>query len=141
MKYASTKEFKKSLGELVRKGGRNKDAADVYSKVLGDWANSPNLDPIVTKLNRTKSKETRLEHCEKFVILERYRLITQRISDSRIMFFIGNHDESEKWLNRSRKETVHIDNVGKLFVVERSNEVKQDNYVNKIFNSRKLRGI
>jgi len=130
MKYGKTREFNKQLKLLYRLGGRNKDAVDVFHKVLGEWTNDPNADPIGKLLPRTNNKEKRLNYCEKFKIQESYRLITQRISDTRIMCFIGNHDASEKWLDRSRKEVIHVDENGQLSTLEITTKVEKENYNN-----------
>ena len=127
MKYARTLEFKKQSQFLYRQGGRNKDAVDELHKVLGLWAQDPSQDPIGQLLQRTKTKEDRLNNCEKFVILERYRLITQRVGNLRTMRFIANHDGSENWLNRSSKEDITVDENGVLHTVKISNIVDINN--------------
>ena len=68
MKYGKTREFNKQLKLLYRQGGRNKDAVEVFHKVLGEWTNDPNADPIGKLLPRTNNKEKRLNYCEKFKI-------------------------------------------------------------------------
>ena len=130
MKYAVTNEFRKQLKFLYRQGGRNKDAVDEYHKVCGEWMNDPKKDPIGTLLQRTKTKEKRLNDCEKFSILERYRLITQRVADSRMMRFIGNHDASENWLNRSSKEVITVNKNGALNTVRITDKFDKENYNN-----------
>ena len=71
MKYAVTDEFRKQLKFLYRQRGRNKDAVDEYHKVCGKWMNDPKKDPIGTLLQRTKTKEKRLNDCEKFVFFHK----------------------------------------------------------------------
>ena len=127
MKYAVTGEFRKQLQLLYRQGGRNKDAVDEWHKILGLWTQDPSKDPIAQILQRTKTKENRLNNCEKFAVLGRYRLITQRVGNLRTMRFIANHDGSENWLNRSSKENITVDENGVLHTVKISNIVEINN--------------
>ena len=60
MKYAATVEFRKQIKLLYQQGGRNKDAVDEYHKVCGKWMNDPKKDPIGKLLQRTKTKEKRI---------------------------------------------------------------------------------
>ena len=126
-KEISKDEFKKQLQLLYRQGGRNKDAVDEWHKILGLWTQDPSKDPIAQILQRTKTKEKRLNDCEKFSILERYRLITQRVADSRMMRFIGNHDASENWLNRSSKEVITVNKNGALNTVSITDKFDKEN--------------
>ena len=109
MDYIFTKQFKKFEAKLFNQGGINKNVVDEFHSMLGKHSGGFEDDPIAKYLRRTKNKETRLKDCEKFVLRESYRLITQKQSNKRTMCFIGNHDTSEKFLNQSRKQELFID--------------------------------
>jgi len=128
MDYIVTKPFKKILSKLYNQGGINKKVVDEFHSMLGKHAQAFEDDPMAKYLQRTMHNETRLKNCEKFKIQGSFRLITQKQSNMRIMCFIGNHDASENFLNRSRKREIFIDKDDQLNSVNVTENI--ENYDN-----------
>ena len=61
---------------------------------------------------------------QKFKIQESYRLVTTFNNGIRHLCFLGNHDETEKYLDRSRKTKLYVDEDNRLTSLKKINSVK-----------------
>lgn len=99
MKYGMFPDFLPSARNLRAKGGKPRQAAEraLSVKALTDSGDDP-----FTGLKRTKHGETRIKNCVKYDLPEFFRLITIQTKGICVFCFVGDHDDSEKWLNRNR---------------------------------------
>ena len=116
MKYKEYKEYKdlrSSLRDLANKGGKYKKAADKVFALLAK-SQSNNYD-ISTEFKVTNNGEQRINKCIKYALNDNARLVTIQDRCIILLCFAGNHDDTDKWINK-HKGAVFSDNDGKLIL-------------------------
>src|SRR5262245_39377249 len=99
MKYKYYKDFLPSLRKLYQAGGPNQGAAETVQMILGRIGLEQNpFHGIPT----TKHGESRIVSCIKYDLNGRCRLITIQENDLCVFCFVGNHDDSDRWLKRNK---------------------------------------
>ena len=88
--------------------------------LIADYHEGISTDPIKDVLPMTKHGESRLKNCEKFKIQESYRLVTTFNNGIRHLCFLGNHDATEKFLERSRQTELYVDEENRLTSLKKS---------------------
>ena len=73
--------------------------ADSYDEVEGAFST----------LNVTNHGESRIQHCVKYDLGKGYRLVTIKHKGIVSLEFVGNHDETDKWLDRNSGKTLITD--------------------------------
>lgn len=121
MRYEIYKDFKLSLQELYQKGGRNQKAAEKAKQVVGDM--QMNVDPF-KGLKTTHHGENRIKHCIKFDLTGFCRLITIRDNGVWTLCYVGNHEDSDNWLERNRSLTLIVNSKNELTTVRKSIDIK-----------------
>jgi len=94
--YAA-KPFFKSLQKLRDKGGRSREAFKEAYAALKLWQIEE--DP---KLRLTRHGETRIAHAVKYDLEGFHRLVAIEHEGTRILLFVGSHDEVDRWLDKYR---------------------------------------
>jgi len=98
-----TKEFLKALRAMKLAGGRKSKAAD---QVLAMRSSVGLFENPFQSLRKTKNGESRIAGCVKYDLQEFCRLVT--IAGNRCIFllYVGDHEESDTWLDRHRGLTI-----------------------------------
>lgn len=102
--YFETKEFTRSLQEVFLRGGHNRKKHDKVRVVLGSLSNS---NPFAT-LSVTNNGETRIKHCVKYDLGDGWRLVTQKTDKACTFLFMGDHDDTDRWLDAHRGEDIGV---------------------------------
>lgn len=106
MEIFDTAEYRKSLVELRRRGGRYQKAAEKAIVMHDDLRD----DGLRAKLPVTNHGETRIEKAVKYDLGgNNCRLITVQDSKCIFLLFAGTKEESEAWLDRKKGMIVCID--------------------------------
>ena len=85
---------------LYRRGGPYRSAAEKVLALI-ELVSSGHENPL-SAYKTTNHGEDRINHCIKYDITGRCRLITVQTKKKVILLFVGSHDETEKWLNSHR---------------------------------------
>src|SRR6478736_5763650 len=100
MKYIHSKEFARMISKLNMRGGQYQNAARQVRDVLGLISiNSPN--PF-SRLSMTNHGEKRIKHCWKYDLPAFCRLITVQTDNLCFLLFVGDHDQSDEWVDKNR---------------------------------------
>jgi superfamily I DNA/RNA helicase len=95
--WDSKGEYRKNLEQFLRYGGAHSVAArkacEIETKLrLGMDVGSQTTD----------HGETRIKNCSKYDLGNGYRLVTVQQADVIVFVFIGDHDSTQRWLDRHR---------------------------------------
>jgi superfamily I DNA/RNA helicase len=101
--------FLKSLKEMRRSGGPKQQAADQVAQIIGDFTlNGSTLAKL------TNWGESRIPHCVKYDLRGACRLVTVQ-NDGCIWFlFVGDHEETDRWIEAHPGLTVAADRRKKI---------------------------
>ena len=111
---------------LSRLNRQNQIGRAVSTKVYELWNelleanNYDEVEAAFANLNVTNHGESRIQHCVKYDLGKGYRLVTIKHAGVVSLEFVGNHDQTDKWLNR---------NSGKILVTDGST-LKSVNRIN-----------
>ena len=100
IKYLEYRDFKHSLNTLYRQGGEPKRKADAVWDILNKIRDGHD-DPFAD-IKETNFGESRIKHAVKYDMNDGYRLITIKDKKQVLFCFVGNHDNSQKWLDRNK---------------------------------------
>lgn len=100
MQYFTEKDFYKSLRKANLSGGPAQRCARKIKEILGGI--SLGDDNPFRNFSTTNNGETRLKNCIKYKLDDNYRLVTQVQGDVTLILFFGNHDETDKYLNKNK---------------------------------------
>jgi len=104
VEYLQTKDFEKALQLAFLRGGMAQKRAAKVKQVLGSLGD-PN--PF-TSIPVTNHGETRIKHCVKYDLGDGWRLVTIHDSGRCVFLFVGDHDDTDRWLDSHRGETISI---------------------------------
>lgn len=91
------------VAELRRSGKKGELAVMQFEKIVGLLRlRGPEAMELLVK--RTKHGEWRIRNCIKYDLGSGYRLITICIEDRLYIPFLGDHDESDLWLERHKND-------------------------------------
>ncbi|MDA9791141.1 UvrD-helicase domain-containing protein [Schleiferiaceae bacterium] len=102
MRVIKSSDLMMILSKLNR---QNQIGRSVSTKVYELWnelveANSfEDVEVAFGRLNVTNHGETRIQHCVKYDLGKGYRLVTIKHKGVVSLEFVGNHDDTDKWLN------------------------------------------
>ncbi|MDU8631353.1 UvrD-helicase domain-containing protein [Pseudomonas syringae group sp. 243L2] len=99
IRYVEHKDFRANIQKMVKAGGSSQKAAVLVQAMFGRI--SFGQDPF-EGLQVTNNGETRIDKCVKYDLAGRARLIT--VQDEKVVFFLflGNHEDTDKWLDRHK---------------------------------------
>jgi len=122
MQVYEYKEFRASLAKLRRRGGAHQRAAERAMVIMDDLKGGPE---VLAKLPVTNHGESRVKKAVKYDLAGACRLVT--IQDSGFVFlcFVGDHEESDRWLEKNRGLTVRVDSGCKPLVTFESIDISQ----------------
>lgn len=117
VRYVEHKDFRQNIQKMTKIGGANQKAASLVQSIFGRIHLGE--DPFLG-LQVTNNGETRIEKCVKYDLPGRSRLIT--VQDEKIVFFLyfGNHEESDKWLDRHKDVKFSVDSSNEVNLVPAS---------------------
>jgi hypothetical protein len=93
------KDFRKSLNDLWKHGGRHQKAADRINAFIGRLGSGE--DPF-HGFTETKSGESRIPNCIKYDLNDHCRLVTVQTDGCCILLFAGSHEVANKWVASHR---------------------------------------
>jgi hypothetical protein len=123
MKYILSEDFMASLRDLTHKGGQYQKAAEAIYAIVGK-INSNDEKPF-KGVRTTKRGEGRIKHCVKYDLQKGSRLITVVNSGVTCLYFAGDHDACEKWIEINRGATITLDSEMQLAPVHTSRDLKE----------------
>ena len=98
--YYQTKDFQRALKTALLQGGKSQKKQARVRQVLGSLDQA---DPFTT-LSVTNHGETRLRNCVKYDLGDGWRLVTRQTERTCGFLFIGDHEDTERWLESHRGE-------------------------------------
>lgn len=99
-----TKDFDRRLRALARKSGEGERVHRQVVAALHDWSNGR-----APALSVTHHGESRVPHVVKYDLQGHYRLVVYEHEGARIPLFVGDHDDTDRWLNNNRGRDFTID--------------------------------
>lgn len=93
----NSKDFMKSLRQIGQRGALGFDVVGKVQYAIGCWKKGE--DP---QLQLTHFGESRIPHVVKYDLPGRFRLVSYEHAGKRILLYIGNHEEAERWLESHR---------------------------------------
>lgn len=99
IRFVEHKDFRANIQKMVKAGGSSQKAAVLVQAMFGRI--SMGLDPF-EGLQVTNNGETRIDKCVKYDLAGRARLVT--VQEDKVVFFLflGNHEDTDKWLDRHK---------------------------------------
>jgi hypothetical protein len=104
--YFDNASFVKSLKGAFLLGGVPKKRYDKVRKVL---ENLTCEDPF-KGLSVTNNRESRIKNCVKYDLGDGWRLVTQQADKTCVFLFMGDHDDTDRWLDGHKGETFGVQN-------------------------------
>lgn len=104
--YFTTKTFDRALHDAFLSGGQPQKKHHRVKIVLGSLMDE---DPFIT-LKATNHGETRIENCVKYDLGDAWRLVTSQNNRTCTFLFVGDHEDTERWLNGHKGETIGVKN-------------------------------
>lgn len=99
VKYIQSKEFKRQLVDLKKRGGKFQKASESILQILGSLNVEENpLDKIPV----TNHGENRIKHCVKYDLQGWCRLVTIQNNGFCLFAFTGTHEDCDRWLDENR---------------------------------------
>ena len=104
MKYFLYQDFTPSLQKMHQNGGHFRKAAETVKKAVADLTiyGTELAEDIFKDIPKNNFGENRIDKCIKYDLSGYSRLITIQDNGIIAICFIGNHDDSEKWINRNK---------------------------------------
>ena len=96
--YFTTKDFDRSLSKAFLAGGQSQKKAIRVKAVLGSLGTP---DPFIG-ISATNHGESRIENAVKYGLGDGWRLVTQQTEKTCLFLFVGDHEDTEKWLDRQK---------------------------------------
>ncbi len=118
--YMFGKEFHAKVQDLKKRGGVFQKAA-VEAMELVMKINAKHPEPF-GHLNVTHHGESRIKHCVKYDLPGAVRLITIQDNGVCLLAYIGDHEESDSWLETRKGINLTIDKRNKALVPVRISE-------------------
>ena len=116
-----TKQFDKSLGELMNRGSNYARAADQVLKVLGQ----ANYGDPFKGLSTTNHGESRINKCTKYHLNQFCRLIVVRSANTIFLCFAGTHKACDKWLADNRGLVIKTDDSNIPVITFESDDIQK----------------
>jgi hypothetical protein len=104
--YFTTKTFDRALHSAFLAGGQARKKHDRVKIVLGSLREA---NPFIT-LQVTNHGESRIDNCVKYELGDAWRLVTSKTNKTCTFLFIGDHEDTERWLNAHKGETIGVKN-------------------------------
>ena len=98
--YYQTKDFQRALKTALMQGGKAQRKQARVREVLGSLDQT---EPFKT-LSVTNHGETRLRNCVKYDLGDGWRLVTRQTDRTCLFLFVGDHEDTERWLESHRGE-------------------------------------
>lgn len=99
--YHNKGQFLKALKDLRRCGGPKQQAADQVSQIIGDFSVEGK-----TLKRMTHNGEERISHCVKYDLRGDCRLVTVQDEGQIWLLYVGDHDDTDRWLDAHRGLTM-----------------------------------
>ena len=96
--YFTTKDFDRSLSKAFLAGGQSQKKAIRVKAVLGSLGTP---DPFIG-ISATNHGESRIENAVKYGLGDGWRLVTQQTEKTCLFLFVGDHEDTENWLDRQK---------------------------------------
>ena len=104
IEFLQTKDFERALQTAFLSGGIAQKRAAKVKQVLGSLGDP---DPFAG-LPVTNHGETRIKHCVKYDLGDGWRLVTIQDAGRCAFMFVGDHDDTDRWLDSHRGETIAV---------------------------------
>jgi len=122
VRYVEHKQFRENIHKMTKAGGSTQKAADTIRELFGRIALGE-VNPFKS-FQTTNHGETRISKCIKYDLPGRCRLITVQDDNFVFLLFAGNHEDSDKWLDRHKDLKVCIDNHDHVDIVPNSASIE-----------------
>ena len=96
VEFVRCKDFDRSLSKMGKTGGEKKRRAEKVFSVLGKLHLGPDA---LEDLEVTNHGERRIKSCVKYDLGNGYRLITVQTEKVVAFCFVGDHEESTRWID------------------------------------------
>lgn len=106
IQYFQLTEFEKALGKVFLSGDDAKRAALKVKAILGSLHE---VNPFSGIVRNTWHGESRIPHSAKYELGGGWRLVTYQNSKTCGFLFMGNHDDTERWLETNKGQKFAID--------------------------------
>lgn len=107
MQYFQIKDFEKTLHNAMLRGGQGQNASVKVRAILGSL-DKP--DPFAKVVTTTNHGENRIPNCVKYDLGGGWRLVTVQHERTCGFLFMGNHDDTDRWLDVNRGQRFAVEN-------------------------------
>jgi superfamily I DNA/RNA helicase len=102
MQVTFSRDFKRQHTLLRTRGGEAQNAALQVDQILGRIAATDEPQRMDSFGNLTHHGESRIEHCFKYDLIGRYRLVCIKTDSMIHLAFVGTHADTDRWLENNR---------------------------------------
>ena len=103
--YFTTKTFDKAVKDAFLSGGQPRKKHVIEVKIVLGSLSDPN--PFIT-LKVTNQGESRIRNCVKYDLGDGWRLVTCQTNKTCTFLFVGDHEDTESWLDGHKNETIGV---------------------------------
>jgi hypothetical protein len=107
VQYFQIKAFDKSLQNAMLRGGQGQNASVKVRAILGGLDKQ---DPFAQIVTTTNHGENRISHCVKYDLGGGWRLVTVQNEKTCGFLFMGNHHDTDRWLDVNRGQRFAVEN-------------------------------
>jgi len=122
VEFVQHADFAEGMRNLYRRGGKFQKAAAAVDVLLGKISRR-DRNPFAA-LKQTRNGETRLNNCIKYDLVGACRLVTVQKKGFCFLLYVGDHEDSDLWLNRNKGTDYKADKSGSA--IEIMDEIKKE---------------
>ncbi|NTE04546.1 ATP-dependent helicase [Agrobacterium tumefaciens] len=123
-----SKDVALQIKDLTSRGGQYQKAAEKVKSIIHDIRENISPTEVFKKLKTTNHGESRIQHVVKYDLSGFCRLITIHHDSSIVLLFVGDHEQSDKWLENNKGLTLTAEDKSKgLFTVYQSQDINDEN--------------
>ena len=95
----ATKEFHQRVSSLYKLGGRNRNIFAKVQSLLGGIKEEG--EKAFNQFSVTNHGESRIKSCVKYDLGQGFRLVTVKRDRIIWMLYVGDHEDTDKWITRN----------------------------------------
>ena len=111
LEFLKLKDFSRSLKSLYQAGAKRKKIADKVTSLLG---RAGEFSSPFHGMKLTNHGESRIRHCIKYDLGDGYRLVTIQHEKICAFCYVGDHDDTQKWVKSNSGLMLSKDSKGQL---------------------------
>ena len=129
-----TKEFHQRVSSLYKLGGRNRNIFAKVQSLLGGIKEEG--EKAFNQFSVTNHGESRIKSCVKYDLGQGFRLVTVKRDRIIWMLYVGDHEDTDKWITRNSGWTPVRASDGSIRTVRKSANFEEHDMEGPLFRIR-----